>query len=122
MTPVPDRALFKGGGSVPPHDLSFTYTLFAHEVPAPPSSPFYLDKLRWLAMVMDPDDPDLAFVCSVLAQGLDKSGLTEKQEWRFERINARVLHVFGRRCLLCQMSTQAYARRFEPATTQGGDA
>lgn len=80
----------------------FAFSLNADQVPEPPDSNLWTDILRWAVMVMDPADPRLAFMCSVLSQAITKDGLSDKQSKACERIMGTVRKDYAAGILVCQ--------------------
>lgn len=84
-----------------------TFSLNADQVPEPPDSNLWTDVLRWAVMVMDPADPRLAFICSVLSQAIEKDGLSEKQSKACLRIIGVIRKDFSAGILVCQNTIPA---------------
>ena len=84
-----------------------TFSLNADQVPEPPDSNLWTDVLRWAVMVMDPTDPRLAFMCSVLSQAITKDGLSDKKSKACERIMRTVRKDFSAGILVCQNTIPA---------------
>lgn len=81
------------------------FTLEYHQVPAPPyGSKSWADWLRWLIVVMNPDDPQLHFAASLLSHSLKTGGLSEKQAAAANRTIQRVHDAFEAVDLLCLKS------------------
>lgn len=82
--------------------MSDPFTLQSYQVPDFPESTIWTDQLRWLIMVMDPDDKQLPFIASCLAYSFKNNGLTEKQAVVCNKILQRVCARFESETLLCQ--------------------
>ena len=78
------------------------FTLYAHQVPCCPDAPTWFDCLRWLVVVMNPDDRSLLFVASCLSHAIKNNGLTEKQGDACAKVFERVCRDFNAGLLLCQ--------------------
>lgn len=82
--------------------MTLTFTLNRHQVPQPPEgSDKWSDWLRWLVMVMNPDDPQLHFIASLLHYSVQNGGLTERQAKAASRALSRVYDAFSIGDLLC---------------------
>lgn len=87
------------------------FTLSRHQVPQPPiMSDSWADLLRWLVVVMNPDDPQLPFAASLLADTLKKGVLTERQADAADRLMIRILDAYVNGDLLCIKAGNAPAR------------
>lgn len=83
--------------------MSPVFSLQAHQVPGPPSgSESDVDWLRWLIAVMNPNDPSLAFVASLLSHAASRGSLTDRQFSAVERILQRVHSAYVDGALYCQ--------------------
>ena len=66
------------------------FGLPAEHIPAHPRCEHWACHLRWLLMVMDPDDSSLAFVAGVLVHALNRGGISEKQALAIKRVMSRM--------------------------------
>ena len=82
--------------------MSNPFTLQSYQVPDPPESSLWTDLLRWIVMVVDPDDKQLPFIASCLAYSFKHNGLTEKQALVCNKILQRVIASFDSETLFCQ--------------------
>lgn len=82
------------------------FMLFDHQVPEPPETTPWVDHFRWLIFVMNPDDPALHFVASVLAYALDKGGVTSRQQKAALKILERVVRDHRAGVLECQNNAE----------------
>lgn len=73
------------------------------ELPDYPHSRRWRDLLHWAVQVMDTEDPDLSFAASLLAQAVDKDGLTQRQVVYAGRIVERLHRLWARGELVRQM-------------------
>jgi hypothetical protein len=60
-------------------DLALTFALSPEQIPSPPRSKRYADRLRWALCVMEPVHPSLPFIAGVFSHCLSKGGLTGPQ-------------------------------------------
>ncbi|MDB6178985.1 hypothetical protein PAF17_15950 [Paracoccus sp. Z330] len=82
--------------------MSEHFTLERHQVPEPPhESALWPDWLRWLVVVMNPDDPQLHFAASLLSHALKTGSLSQKQAAAGNRMLNRVFASFQEGDLLC---------------------
>lgn len=78
------------------------FTLTRHQVPEPPyGSRAWFDWLRWMVVVMNPDDPQFHFVASLLSSAARYGRLTEKQAAAGNRAIARITDAYEAGDLLC---------------------
>lgn len=80
------------------------FSLLSHQVPPMPSSTRWADILRWMVIVMDPDDSRLSFIASLLSHSLKYGGLSEKQSAAATKIYDRIVEAFEDGILVCQNS------------------
>lgn len=78
------------------------FSLFSHQVPSPPKSLAWVDILKLVVCVMDPDDTRLGFAAGCLSQAAKHSGLTEKQAKACQKIYERMLSDYRQQILVCQ--------------------
>lgn len=78
------------------------FTLFCDEVPNPPQSALWVDLLRWMICVMDPDDKRLAFVAGCLSHAMRAGGLSEKQSAACQSILGAMCRDWADGILVCQ--------------------
>lgn len=81
------------------------FVLFCDEVPEPPKSNLWVDLLRWMICVMDPDDKRLAFVAGCLSHGLRNDGLSDKQAAACQAILDTICKAWAEGVLVCQNTT-----------------
>jgi hypothetical protein len=79
----------------------------APHAPPPPASGLWPHVLQWMVAAMLPDDSSLAFAASLLAQSINRPGLTPKQVRYAERLRGEMLDEWD--------ATQATAPRPAPA-------
>lgn len=78
------------------------FTLERHQVPQPPIvSTSWFDWLRWLVVVMNPDDPQFHFIASLLSHAARYGALTENQAGAANRAIDRVFTAYEAGDLLC---------------------
>ena len=91
--------------------MSNTFTLECHQVPAPPpTAALWADWLRWLVVVMNPDDPQLHFAASLLSHALKAGGLSEKQANAGNRMIERILAAYSAGDLRCMKAPRDVAQ------------
>jgi len=78
------------------------FVLFCDEVPDPPESKVWVDLLRWMICVMDPDDKRLGFVAGCLSQACQNDGLTTRQAASCQAILETICRAWGDGILVCQ--------------------
>lgn len=78
------------------------FTLLSNEVPAPPQSALWVDLLRWILCVMDPDDTRMAFVAGCLSHAAQNDGLSPKQAAACQAILSNVCKAWADGILICQ--------------------
>lgn len=103
------------------------FTLTNQQVPQPPiMSDDWADLLRWMIVVMNPDDPQLPFAASLLADALKKGALTERQSAAADRLMIRILGAYVAGDLLCiktgnpPAKVVTFAPRLVVDNTKGG--
>lgn len=78
------------------------FTLRQHQVPEPPEGGRWDDHLRWLLMVMNPEDPQLHFAASILSHALRYGQISEKQAEAALRMLERIMLAYREGELRCQ--------------------
>ena len=78
------------------------FTLNEDQVPEPPNSTSWADSLRWMLIVMDPDDTRMSFIASCFSQCLQNGFLTQKQHKVCLRMLYSIRDDYLRGILLCQ--------------------
>ncbi len=90
--------------------MSDKFTLSRHQVPEPPyGSKAWFDWLRWMVVVMNPDDPQFHFVASLLSSAVRYGRLTEKQAAAGNRAIERITAAYEAGDLLCLKTGSAPA-------------
>lgn len=80
-----------------------TFSLHSGQAPDRPESTLWIDQLRWLICVIDPDDTSLAFIASVFGQALKNAGnLSKRQSDACQKILNRVARAHDEGRLDCQ--------------------
>lgn len=67
-----------------------TFELEADQIPPPPASLRYSDKLRWAVCAMPSDHSQLTFVAGVFAYCLQNHGITQRQASAVDGILAKL--------------------------------
>ena len=78
------------------------FSLTSDCVPSPPVSTQWADVLRWLVMVMDPQDTRLSFIAGLLSHTLKHGGLTDRQSAAGNKIWHAIQADFRASILVCQ--------------------
>lgn len=78
------------------------FTLLCDEVPEPPESPLWVDLLRWVVCVMDPDDRRIGFVAGCLSHACQHDGLSARQASACQAILNSVMKAWADGVLVCQ--------------------
>lgn len=78
------------------------FALYRDEVPDPPPSSLWVDLLRWMICVMDPDDRRLSFVAGCLSHAAQTGILSEKQSNACQAILNTICRAWGEGTLVCQ--------------------
>lgn len=82
--------------------MTSRFVLFCDEVPDPPESSLWIDLLRWMICVMDPDDPRLPFVAGCLSHAAQHGILSEKQATACQGILTALCAAWSEGALICQ--------------------
>ena len=64
--------------------------MISAEAPPPPETGKWIDLLHWALRAVPTEHPDLSFLASLLAQSIDRPGLTERQAKYATRITDRL--------------------------------
>ena len=95
--------------------MSAQFNLSRHQVPEPPyGSKEWFDWLRWMVVVMNPDDPQFHFVASLLSSAARYGSLTQKQAAAGNRAVERITAAYEAGDLRCMKSGTSDVVPFVP--------